>query len=292
MAPFQWSLTGFRAHIGRPSFVGSFWRMSKPFLDALDERVTLQELMPKNAAREISGVLTGVEQLDRIIRGLQQGNLIIVTGPRGIGKTDFALQVALRGAEQTRTLFFSLQVATHLLADQYLGITDDFSRPPDRSPGYFWGIAAGTVDLKLEIADEPRMKIGRICDSAFTAAREERLGLIVIDHLELVRADSNYDDPVDDLDEIARVLKQLARELRCPVLATSQSPVSQGTLTLSALREQNTITAHADVVAILHPGPGASIATGDIRATVIKNRNGTTGTTDGPVLNPNTRDCR
>ncbi len=253
------------------------------FETVISERLDLAWYLRTARSREVTGVSSGFAAFDAITGGFQAGNLILVAGSRGIGKTSFALHAALSSGASRPTQLYSLQEPAHALADRYL-CAQGRSSSARNAPGCVDARAAArAADLNFTIIDIPRLRLRQLREAALGAVRHHGLGLIVIDHIELLRPDTSLVDPVDALDEVARGLKRLAREIGCPVLATSQSGlIDCGHRRLSALREQDTISAHADVVALLHRPPGPDAITRHRAATIVKNRNGAVGALELP----------
>ena len=198
-----------------------------PLSEALAQAVAAAEVAYKGGCPYVR---TGLSDLDRLIGGLLPGDLEILAARPGMGKTACALGIALAVARSgSPVTFFSLeqpgsQLAQRLLASQagvpvsrqQRGQLDDseWRRLLDEET------ALG--QLPIEIDETGAITIGQICARARRAKRRHGIGLIVIDHLQLVRAERHHEARRLDLDEISGALKALAKELAIPVLALSQ----------------------------------------------------------------------
>jgi replicative DNA helicase len=242
---------------------------------------------------EMRGVPTGYIGLDNILSGFQKSDLIILAARPSTGKTSLALDIARKVAvdHNVPVGFFSLEMSADQLTDRMLsaqaqvdawrmrtgkGITDDdFSR-----------ISQGMEVLSkapIYIDDKPGNSILQMRSTARRLKAEHGLGLIMVDYLQLMTTSKNYDSMVNQVTEISRSLKALARELDVPVVALSQlsRAVEQrgGRPRLSDLRDSGSIEQDADVVIFLHrerneDDTGRSEIT---EVLVEKHRNGATG---------------
>jgi replicative DNA helicase len=226
----------------------------------------------------LSGVPTGFADLDGKLGGLHPSDLIILAGRPSMGKTALATNMAFHAARAYRTErtgegattvvdgavvgFFSLemsreQLATRILAEQ-TQIPSDWIRrgmvANDKFPDLV--VKSGELQrLPIFIDDSPALSISAMRTRARRLKRQHNLGLIVIDYLQLIAptAGSRHDSRVQELSEITRGLKALAKELHVPVLALSQlsRAVEQREdkrPQLADLRESGTIEQDADVV--------------------------------------------
>lgn len=265
--------------------------------------ISIKELLPQvwekleNLARgnKLRGVPTGFNGLDNVLSGLQNSDLIILAARPSTGKTSLALDIARKVAVQHNIPvgFFSLEMSADQLTDRMLsaqaqvdawrmrtgrGLTDDdFTR-----------ISQGMEILSkapIYIDDKPGNSILQMKSTARRLKAEHGLGLVVVDYLQLMTTSKNYDSMVNQVTEISRSLKSLARELEVPVLALSQlsRAVEQrgGRPRLSDLRDSGSIEQDADVVIFLHRERNEE-DTGRSEMTEIlieKHRNGATGFT-------------
>ncbi|MCU0838226.1 MAG: replicative DNA helicase [Rhodospirillales bacterium] len=247
-----------------------------PFSASVTEAIRIAEAAHKRQGL-LSGVPSGFRDLDGRLGGLHGSDLIILAGRPSMGKTALATNIAFNAARayraetadgKTKTVdgavvgFFSLemsseQLATRILAEQTRISSDKVRRgivPNDR----FHDIvrAAGELQrLPFFIDDTPALTISAMRTRARRLKRQHNLGLIVIDYLQLIAppAGSHADNRVQELSEITRGLKALAKELHVPVLALSQLSRAVENREdkrpqLADLRESGTIEQDADVV--------------------------------------------
>ncbi len=217
---------------------------------------------------EMRGVRTGFRDLDNLLAGLQKSDLIILAARPSMGKTAFALDMARQAAVQHGTTvgIFSLEMSAQQLVDRMVSaeakvnswnlrtgrITDqeDFSRIRDAYDRL--------SQAPIFIDDQPGNNILKMRSVARRLKKENGLGLLVVDYLQLMvpTGARASDSMVQQVTEISRSLKNLARELDVPVLALSQlsRAVEQrgGKPRLSDLRDSGSIEQDADVVMFIH----------------------------------------
>lgn len=230
----------------------------------------------------LSGVPSGFRDMDGRLGGLHPSDLIILAGRPSMGKTALATNIAFNAAKLYRKErdengdekvvdgavvgFFSLemsreQLATRIISEQ-TGIPSDKIRRGMVPGDKFADLVAASGELQrlpIFIDDTPALSISAMRTRARRLARQRGLGMIVIDYLQLIAppAGSRYDSRVQELSEITRGLKALAKELNVPVLALSQlsRAVEQREdkrPQLSDLRESGTIEQDADVVMFIY----------------------------------------
>ncbi|MFK7989250.1 MAG: replicative DNA helicase [Sandaracinaceae bacterium] len=217
---------------------------------------------------QITGLPTGFTKLDKMTAGMKSGELIIVAGRPGMGKTAIALNIALNAAmgRNVPVAVFSLEMAKEELARRLLCIEgrvdggrlrtgqlsrDDWTRLMS---------AAGTLtNLGIYIDDTPALSIMELRGKARRLKSENGLGLIVVDYLQLMRAGPKVESREKEISEISRALKGLSKELEVPVMALSQ--LNRGVETragkdkrpvLSDLRESGAIEQDADVILFIY----------------------------------------
>lgn len=247
------------------------------------------------------GVPTGFPALDTMLSGLQKSDLIILAARPSIGKTTLALDIARQSAikHQTPVGFFSLEMSSQQLVDRMLaaqsGVNswrlrtgkiskdDEFDRLQE-------GMAA-LSDAPIYIDDKSSNTVLAMRSTARRMKMEKGLGLIVVDYLQLIipaTSGANV-STVQQVTEISRALKGMARELEVPVLALSQlsRAVEQrgGRPRLSDLRDSGSIEQDADVVMFIHREDMVGSRTGTERNNVAeilieKHRNGPVGKVD------------
>jgi len=224
----------------------------------------------------VTGVTTGLTDLDQKLGGLHNSDLLILAGRPSMGKTALATNMAFNaakayaesgGKEGAIVGFFSLemssdQLATRILADQS-GISGDAIRKGDIREADFRSFVEASQKLSqipLYIDDTPALSIGAVRTRARRLKRQHGLGLLVIDYLQLLRGTGSRqgtDNRVLEISEITRGLKAIAKELAIPVLALSQlsRAVEQREdkrPMLSDLRESGSIEQDSDVVMFVY----------------------------------------
>ena len=242
-----------------------------PVGDVLHREISRWQELSANG-QSITGVPSGFEDLDTITGGFQPGNLIIIAARPSMGKsalvTNIAENVALDKRDPRPVALFSLEMSEGELAQRFVAsqasIKGDDLRKGKVKPELWKRVlnAAGDYDRsKLFIDDSSdislldiRAKARRLHQSFHD---QGGLGLIIIDYLQLMRADTRYDSRVQQVGEMSRGLKILARELKVPVIALSQ--LSRGVESrtdkrpmLSDLRESGQIEQDADLVMFIY----------------------------------------
>jgi replicative DNA helicase len=261
-----------------------------PLKDTLVESFErLDEL--QRSGGELRGVPTGFGDLDRVLAGLQRSNLIVLAARPGMGKTALALNIAhyVAASASKKVGFFSLEMSKEELVDRLLVSQADIDA---------WKLKTGRLDqqdfLKLSdamgvladaplfIDDTPGMSIYEMRTKARRLASEQSIDLIVVDYLQLAHGQTR-DNRVTEVGEISQGLKNIARELKIPVIALSQlnrAVESRGEKApqLSDLRESGSIEQDSDVVMFLYREDE------DIREAmklkIAKHRNGALATID------------
>jgi replicative DNA helicase len=191
---------------------------------------TLEELEERPGSL-LTGVPTGFIDLDRISHGLNRGNLVIIAGRPGMGKTSFALNIAQHVAiRERRTVgIFSLEMGQQELALRILCSEADISFSRLRSGRVSqkeWTRIIQTVransDSPLYIDDSANPSLLEVASKARRLKAEKGLALLVLDYLQLMQAGGRYENRQLEIAAISRGLKQLAKELDIPVMALSQ----------------------------------------------------------------------
>lgn len=214
----------------------------------------------------ITGIATHYHDFDNMTAGLQNSDLIIMAGRPSMGKTAFALNVALRAAarSETCTVVFSLEMSMEQLMARLLAVQGEVSLQHLRT-GYIddaeWQqlYNAGDVLEKapIFIDDTPALSTLELQARCRRLKAEHNLGLIIIDYLQLMRASGRTDSREQEISEISRTLKALAKELNVPVIALSQlnRKVEERTdkrPMMSDLRESGAIEQDADIIIFLY----------------------------------------
>lgn len=216
---------------------------------------------------DVTGLPTGFRDLDRITTGLHPDQLIILAARPAVGKTAFVLNIAQNvGTKQNRPVaIFSLEMGAESLVDRMLaaeGMVDSHSLRTGQLTDQDWNnvtIAQGALaDAPIYIDDTPGIKITEIRARSRKLSQEvdDGLALIVIDYLQLISG-TRPENRQQEVSEISRQLKILAKELKVPVIALSQ--LSRGVEqrqdkrpVLSDIRESGSIEQDADIVAFLY----------------------------------------
>jgi replicative DNA helicase len=248
----------------------------------------------KNQGGELTGVPSHFKKLDSMTSGFQPSDLVVLAARPSMGKTALALRFAQNAAASGHTVgFFSLEMSAEQLVLRLLSLESGFPHYHIRNASLSsdeWleltHVAARLAHYKLFIDDAPLQTILNIRSKARKLKREHNLQLLVIDYLQLIASAKHYENRHQEVSEISRALKGLAKELQIPIIALSQlsravdSRVDKRPM-LSDLRDSGAIEQDADVILFLyrdvvyHPDTeypdGAEVIIG-------KQRNGPTGT--------------
>ena len=272
----------------RPSFY--------PIRDIIkDSFKTIERLYAKKEL--VTGVATGFDKIDDITSGLQKSDLIIIAGRPSMGKTAFALNIAQYAALEmgVPVAIFSLEMAKEQLATRMLAAEARVDSQRLRK-GFLgetdWPkltTAAGRLsEAPIYIDDTPAITAIEMKAKSRRLKAENGLGLIILDYLQLMRGNSSRDSREQEISEISRSLKALAKELSVPVIALSQlnRKVEDRTSRrpqMADLRESGAIEQDADLIAFIYrdevynrsdDNPEKGIA----EIIIGKQRNGPTGT--------------
>ena len=243
----------------------------------------------------VTGIATGFYDLDYKIAGLQPSDLILVAARPSMGKTAFVLNVAEYVAVKSRitTAIFSLEMSKNQLVNRILSMNSKVDSQAIRSGelndedwAKLMESARVIGESGLIIDDTPGISITELRSKCRKFKLEHNLGLIIIDYLQLMSGGKKSESRQQEISEISRSLKALAREVNCPVIALSQlsRAVEQRPdkrPMLSDLRESGAIEQDADVVMFIyrddyynHDSEEAGIS----EIIIGKQRNGPTGT--------------
>ncbi|MCB1213891.1 MAG: replicative DNA helicase [Deltaproteobacteria bacterium] len=213
----------------------------------------------------VTGMPTGYKRLNEMTSGFQAGDLVIVAGRPSMGKTAFALNLALNGARQTKqgVAIYSLEMSKEQLVQRML--CSEAKVDSSKLRGGFlkesdWPKltqAASTLsESPLFIDDTPAISVLEMRAKSRRLKKEHQLGMIVVDYLQLMRSD-NTESREREISDISRSLKALAKELSVPVIALSQLNRSvesrqEKKPQLSDLRESGAIEQDADVILFIY----------------------------------------
>ncbi|HDD52965.1 MAG: replicative DNA helicase [Aquificota bacterium] len=270
----------------------------RDFIDAkalLKEAVkSLEDLAIKK--RAITGIATGFRELDRLTSGFQPSDLIIIAARPSMGKTALALNIAQHAAikEKKTVAIFSLEMSREQLA---LRMLSSLAKIPSHKlrTGILsndeWKklirAANKLSDSPVYVDDTPALSVLEIRAKARRLMSEHRLDLVIIDYLQLMRSRSKTESRQQEISEISRSLKSLAKELNVPIVALSQlSRAVEGRQNkrpqLSDLRESGAIEQDGDLILFIYRPevykPDKPEYHGIAEIIVGKQRNGPTGT--------------
>ena len=244
----------------------------------------------------LTGVTTGFKDLDNKLGGLQKSDLIIVAARPGMGKTAFALNVAMNAAEKggAHVLVFSMEMSKEQLGQRLISMRANVDME-DISKGNVQGdrwheiiMASETIgQCDINIDDTPNPSVYEIRNKCRRMKADRGLDLIVVDYLQLMIGKA--DNVVQEVSQLTRSFKLLAREMNCPVLLLSQlsrlpdQRVNNHRPVLSDLRDSGSIEQDADVVLFLYRDDyynKESEKPGVCEVNVAKHRNGPPGEVD------------
>jgi len=282
----------------------AFARLSEILVDSIK---TIERLYEQKQA--VTGVPTGFADLDALTAGLQPSDLIVVAGRPSMGKTALCLNIAEHAAlrADVGVAIFSLEMAKEQLAMRMLcsEARVDLARVrtghlSDREFPKL-AMAAGRLgDAPIYIDDTPALSVLELRAKARRLKRDaaSKLGLVVVDYIQLMRSSEGRDNREQEISEISRSLKALAKELHLPVVALSQlnrqvesrtPPVPR----LADLRESGAIEQDADVICFLYRdeyyNPEDTEKQGVAEVHVAKQRNGPIGKIELTFLKEYTR---
>lgn len=237
----------------------------QPVLAKVVERI--DELYSRNSDNDITGIPSGFADLDGKTSGLQPGDLIIVAGRPSMGKTAFSLNIGEHVAVDAGlpVAVFSMEMGAEQLAMRLLGSVgrlDQHRLRTGKLNDEDWPRLTNAVykmqDAQLFIDETPALSPMELRARARRLARQcGRLGLIIIDYLQLMGSSSPGENRATEISEISRSLKALAKELSCPVIALSQLNRSleqrpNKRPVMSDLRESGAIEQDADVILFIY----------------------------------------
>ncbi|MDO4378196.1 MAG: replicative DNA helicase [Erysipelotrichia bacterium] len=278
--------------ISRERKTGEFVNSKDAFAEVIQRINYLQ------THQEITGVPSGYTYLDQVTNGFQNSDLIIIAARPSVGKTAFALNIAVNAATRAdKTIaVFSLEMPVIQLAMRMLAAKASVESDKLRTGKYItnqdWAKIDEAIDklgkANIYMDDSSSTKINDIFAKCRKLKQENGLDMIIIDYLQLVTPSVNRgDNRQQEVAEISRALKQLARELNVPVIALSQlnRSVERGERgkypQLSDLRESGAIEQDADIVMFLHRDneknqneDGTRKDIQDIKVIIAKHRNG------------------
>jgi len=276
---------------------GGFKQINPIIIEAM-ERLEKTRIQGDN----VIGIPSGLIDLDEITSGFQEGNLIIIAGRPGMGKTSLALSVVRNAAVDANVGvgMFSLEMSNPELAMRLLcaeaRVDSHFVRT-GKLPPKLWknlGISAGELEkAPIYLDDTPALTVLELRAKARRLKAENPIGLIIVDYLQLMQGPKGIESRQQEISVISRSLKALAKELTIPIIALSQlsravEQRSDHRPQLSDLRESGAIEQDADVVIFLYrPYVYSHEEEDDGKAEIIvsKQRNGPTGKIEASFIN-------
>ena len=255
------------------------------------------EIIDRAAQMEggLTGVTTGFRDLDEKTSGLQKSDLIILAARPAMGKTAFALTVALNAAVKggASVLIFSMEMGKEQLGQRLLAMesrVDMQSLKKGKLQRRDWDDINDALDIlsraNIHIDDTAGVSIMEMKSKCRRLKAEAGLDLVIIDYLQLMNPEGRADSRTQEISVISRNLKLLARELDCPVIVLSQLSRAPETRTdhrpmLSDLRESGSIEQDADIVLFLYRDDyynKEEAVPGECEVIIAKQRSGPTGT--------------
>ncbi len=235
---------------------------------------------------EVSGIPSGFRELDFYTEGFTQGDLVVLAARPSVGKTSLVLAIAFNTAKRGHpTLIFSLEMDTKQIVSRFLAMNSRSDLLALRTGNVFDTEAASALaGVPILIDDTPGLSIMELRTKARRASTHDRLEVIVVDYIQLMRTGGDEENRVQEVASITRNLKSLARELNVVIIGLSQLSRAAGDSglepKLSTLRESGSLEQDADIVLMLWKDKEDTPAGAPrlIHGSVAKNRNGPTGT--------------
>ena len=269
--------------------VSSIQPLSKVLVETYDH---LQRISGEDR-KDYLGLSTGYKRLDEVITGLNKSDFILIAARPGVGKTAFALNIASNVAKQSgkAVAIFSLEMSREQLAQRLLSaealVELQKLLTGSLTEADWVNIARATQTLaasKIYVDDNA---VTTVAEIKAKLRRIKDLGLVVIDYLQLMTSGRNIQNRVQEVSEMTRNLKLMAKELNIPVITLSQlsrsiESRSEHKPMLSDLRESGSIEQDADIVMFLHREAmyNQQESVNDAKCIVAKNRHGETRSID------------
>ena len=259
--------------------------------DILPENIRTLEQMRANGGK-VTGLPTGYTRFDEMTAGLHKTDLIILAARTGIGKTSFALNLARNVAHKSNepVAIFSLEMGREQLVSRLLWseakINSEKIRVGNLSMNDMKKIShalGSLVRMPIFIDDTPGITVSEMRAKCRRLKLEHGLGMVVVDYLQLIQSGGRHDSRQQEVADISRSLKIMAKDLNVPVLCLSQLSRQSETREapiLSDLRESGSIEQDADIVLFLNRKNGADLPPEEqnmAECIIAKHRNGSTG---------------
>lgn len=237
----------------------------KTLKDSLKDNLKMLEQGDRNAG-EISGLSVGFPSLDRKLLGLQPGQMVIIAARPGVGKTSLVLNMAVNmtKAHNLPVVFYSYEMLSPELSGRILSAEANIDSRKIRTKDYtdmdlrnMYNAVQTLAKLPVFINDSAGTTLLDIKSQCRKIKAEHGLGMIVIDYLQLMKPHVRKNSREQEIAEISRGIKELAKELGCPIIALSQLNRSATSRTdkrpqLQDLRESGSIEQDADIVCLIH----------------------------------------
>ncbi len=254
----------------------------------------------------VTGVPSGLTDVDRKLSGFQKSDMIVLAARPSMGKTAFALNIALNAAKKSdaKVLIFSLEMSKEQLGQRLLSMesrVEAQKMSTGEVDGEDWDNMSGALDtlssMQIVIDDTPGVKLMEMKNKCRRMKAEQGLDLIIIDYLQLMEGERRADNRQQEITSLSRGIKLLAREIDCPVIVLSQlsrAPENRENHRpiLADLRESGAIEQDADVVMFLYRDEAYNEETekpGICEVKIAKHRNGPIGTVEVAWQNKYTR---
>lgn len=262
-------------------------------LEAVEEAIAIMGKVKNDG--EVNWLLTGIDPLDKILLGMQGGQLIVLAGRPGAGKSAFAGQVAnhIATGQNESTLLVSLEMKAVEFARRMIaaraGVNSKLLKNMvplrDREESAINEAAAKVAMARLKINDTAGQTLAQIAANARRLRRKDNLGFLVVDYLQKIREPSSKNENrTTIIGRISTGLKELAKELDIPILALAQlnreSEKGERPPMMADLRESGDIEQDADVIMLLHNKTPKGQHIGPVDLIVAKNRDGEEGIVD------------
>ncbi|MBQ7245336.1 MAG: replicative DNA helicase [Firmicutes bacterium] len=248
----------------------------------------------------LTGVSTGFSQLDKMTRGLQKSNLIIVAARPAMGKSAFALNIALNAAKKSNAsvLIFNLEMSKGEIGNRLLAMEANVEMERILEGKTLtqedWGAIGEATNrmgkMNIAIDDTPNISILEMKNKCRRMKAEHGLDLVVLDYLQLMDSGTKVENRQQEISKFSRSLKLLAKEMECPVIVLSQLNRAPDLRSddhrprMADLRESGSIEQDADIVMFLYRddyyNKEESPIPGICEVHIAKHRNGQTGKID------------
>jgi replicative DNA helicase len=256
----------------------------------------IETLYNRDDPSDVTGIPTGFTDLDRKTAGFQPGDLIIIAGRPAMGKTSLALNIGENVALEARSpvAVFSMEMGATQLAMRLIGSVgrlDQHKLRTGRLAADDWDKLSGALgrlnEAPILIDETPALNAIELRSRARRVAKQYgKLGLVIVDYLQLMQATSQGENRATELSEISRSMKALAKELQVPVVALSQLNRSleqrpDKRPVMSDLRESGALEQDADLILFIYRDEvynADSKDKGTAEIIISKQRNGPTGT--------------